>query len=123
MGKHALKFGKKLDEDEHIKSKCDNFKAIMQKDGNFVLYKGDHSTWASNTCGKGEGPFRLEMQEDGNLVVYEGNGNPTWASNTCGKGEGKHKLIMQEDGNLVVYAKCGNGPENREAIWATGTNE
>lgn len=55
--------------------------AIMQADGNFVLYRvnGD-PLWASNTVG-GAGAFVI-MQDDGNLVVYQQV--PVWASNTAG---------------------------------------
>jgi hypothetical protein len=60
----------------------------MQGDGNFVLYKnlpsGTPAIWASNTHGKGTGPYVLKMQEDGNLVIYDSTGAATWASNTNG---------------------------------------
>merc|ERR1711957_32288 len=118
MGKQGLKEGHSLKCDEHKKSKCDTFKAIMQGDGNFVLYKnGDQPTWASNTNGQGTGPYRLTMQEDGNLVLYDSTDAALWASGTNGQGEGPYKMKIQADGNLVVYAKGKN------AIWATGTNE
>jgi hypothetical protein len=104
--------------EEHIISACGRFKAIMQGDGNFVLYKeGDTPVWSTNTCDKGSGPFVFSMQGDGNLVIYDAAANPTWASNTCDKGVGPYELEMQSDGNLVAYDK------NRTAIWSTGTNE
>jgi hypothetical protein len=54
--------------------------AIMQDDGNFVLYdQNNQPVWASGTAGNPGAD--LAVQEDGNLVVYL-NGNALWASNT-----------------------------------------
>jgi len=90
----------------------------MQGDGNFVVYKHDASTWASDTMGKGQAPYRCEMQEDGNLVVYDGTNAAIWASDSNGNGNAPYELEMQSDGNLVIYSN-----HRAEAIWATGTNE
>lgn len=58
----------------------DVMRAVMQGDGNFVLYTyAGKPVWASNTAGK-NGSF-LIMQDDGNLVIYEPN-VPLWASGT-----------------------------------------
>jgi len=55
--------------------------AIMQDDGNFVLYDvNNQPVWASNTAGN-PGAY-LAVQDDGNLVVYNQDGNPLWATNT-----------------------------------------
>lgn len=56
-------------------------KAIMQQDGNFVIYGYDNALWASNTAGKVNS--YVVMQNDGNAVVYEPN-MPVWASGTAG---------------------------------------
>ena len=114
---------KELSQGQSIESKNKKYFAKMQDDGNFVVYssssqngKGkDNPTWASNTNGKGSGPFRCEMQTDGNLVVYDSNNSPTWASNTNGKGKGPYRTIMQDDGNLVLY------DEDNKPLWATNT--
>ena len=54
--------------------------AIMQDDGNFVLYDQDNEpVWASNTGGN-PGAY-LAVQDDGNVVVYQ-DGSPLWATNT-----------------------------------------
>ena len=98
-------------------SGSNKFCAIMQGDGNFVIYKGYKGpTWASNTDGVGTSPFQLRMQADGNLVVY-GDGKATWASGTDGKGTGPFKLTMQNDGNLVIYEANG------QPTWASNTME
>ena len=55
----------------------------MQIDGNLVIYdRNGKPTWASNTGGKGKGPFRIVMQDDYNLVIY-GSTGPTWASRSA----------------------------------------
>lgn len=88
------------------------YKAIMQSDGNFVIYKnGNKAIWATGTNGKGANTSI--MQSDGNFVLYRG-GTPIWATNTNGKG-GK-KMVMQNDGNLVIYTNSGR------AVWASNTN-
>ena len=91
-------------------------KAIVQDDGNFVLYDNNRPLWASNTNNKGAGPFKLWMKDDENLVLYDKNTKPLWASNTNNKGAGPYELILQDDCNLVAYSKTG-------PIWASNTNK
>lgn len=77
------------------------YQAVMQGDGNFVVYGPSGPTWASGTSASGA---TVHMQGDGNLVVYAPGGGAVWASNTSGAGA---RLVMQDDGNLVVYASSG----------------
>ena len=53
--------------------------AVMQTDGNFVIYGFPGPVWATGTNGKGN--CFITMQDDGNLVIYEVNA-PVWATNT-----------------------------------------
>ena len=56
--------------------------AVMQGDGNFVLYNTTGKPiWASNTAGH-PGAF-IVVQNDGNLVIYDSSSRVLWASNTC----------------------------------------
>jgi len=80
--------GRELTKGQEIKSPNGRYRAVMQEDGNFVLY-GGKANWASNTMGRGD---RVIMQDDGNLVVYNGD-LATWASNTYQPGV-HHILIM-----------------------------
>ncbi|GLS17681.1 hypothetical protein GCM10007874_06960 [Labrys miyagiensis] len=58
----------------------DTHHAIMQGDGNFVLYhENNTAAWASGTNGK-PGSY-LILQNDGNLVIYWPR-DPVWASGT-----------------------------------------
>lgn len=94
-------------------SKCN---VRMQDDGNLVVYSNGSPVWASNTNGKGTGPYKLVMQADGNLVVYDSKNSPQWASNTNGKGSGPYQARMQNDCNFVVYDST-NTP-----YWASNTS-
>jgi hypothetical protein len=64
------------------------YRAIMQEDGNFVLYDA-HGTadanrlWSSDTSGH-PGAY-VDVQDDGNLVIYVGIASPSnalWATGT-----------------------------------------
>ncbi|SMC17106.1 D-mannose binding lectin [Andreprevotia lacus DSM 23236] len=57
-------------------------KAIMQQDGNFVIYGYPDALWSSRTNGKPNST--LIVQNDGNVVVYEPS-VPVWATNTAGQ--------------------------------------
>lgn len=67
------------------------FRAVMQKDGNFVIYNRHKAIWHTKTCKtKVPGPYRLAVQEDSNLVVYGSNNDVVWKSGTHGKGCSKN---------------------------------
>jgi len=52
-----------------IISDTGGYSAVVQDDGNFVLYSADgEPLWSSGTSGQGAGPYSLMMQPDGNLV-------------------------------------------------------
>lgn len=53
--------------------------AMMQIDGNFVIYGPVGAIWQSGTAGRAGAA--LLMQDDGNLVIYHGQ-TPIWATNT-----------------------------------------
>ena len=63
-------------------NRTDGYVAVMQKDGNFVVY-GRHSNalWNSRTEGHSD-VSEVAVQGDGNLVIYVGN-RFIWASNTA----------------------------------------
>ena len=112
----TLYSGDRLTEGQQLISRSGSHKAVMQTDGNFVVYnnKTNAPTWASQTNGKGVKPRYLAMQTDGNLVVYGKYNKPWWASGTNGKGDGG-RVTMQGDGNLVIY------DINNKPTWASNT--
>jgi hypothetical protein len=80
------------------------YAAVLQSDGNFVVYKGAQALWSSQSYGKSVA-FGA-MQADGNFVLYSPSGAPVWYTRTAGGGS---SLVMQSDGNLVIYGANG-GP-------------
>ena len=96
--------GEQLGKGGVLESDNQQYTAVMQPDGNFVVYAAatGEALWASGT--QGSGADCVIMQGDGNLVVY-GDGEAKWASNTADSGA--NTLLMQDDGNLVVYADGG----------------
>jgi len=114
-----LAFNETLSQGVALRSPHGNFEALVQSDGNFVVYlrtlKDLKALWATNTNGKSEGPYSLINQSDGNLVLYDKHTKPLWASNTVGKNTGATKLLMQTDGNLVLY-------DSKETVlWASNS--
>lgn len=104
--------------------------AIMQNDGNLVLYDNQlHSLWNSGT--EGHPGALLTVQDDGNTVVYLGS-TPLWWTRTNSIGtsltapsnltpgqsltsnNGRYNLVLQPDGNFVLY-------QGVTAQWATWT--
>ncbi|SMH35561.1 D-mannose binding lectin [Rathayibacter oskolensis] len=73
-------------------------RAVMQRDGNFVVYGPGGAVWSSKTSGEGN---RLVMQSDGNAVIYRANGSAAWSSRTGGSIGGI--LELQDNGNLIVF--------------------
>jgi hypothetical protein len=57
--------------------------AIMQADGNFVMYDSvGHALWSTKTDGH-PGAY-LGLQNDGNVVIYDASNKSIWATDTSG---------------------------------------
>ena len=116
--KAILGANKWLAQGQKLTSSNQLWEAILQTDGNFVVYEnGKKPVWATDTSG--HKPVFLILQNDGNLVMYKGTGpadnkGVLWNSKT--QDQNPVFLIMQNDGNLVLYK--GTGPaDNKGAIW------
>ena len=114
-----LRSGEALKAGESLVSANRTYTAVMQGDGNLVVYGPRQAVvWASNTGGKPPAPYIAAMQADGNLVVYGPNNAVLWAANTGGRPAGNYFLIMQDDANLALYS--GTQPANHSgALWST----
>lgn len=88
-----------------------NYRFIMQKDCNLVLYDGGRAIWSSGTAGRGS-ICHTTLEMNGELAIYD-VGKKIW-SNNSGKQTGTYLLVLQRDRNVVIY---GSGA----AIWATNT--
>jgi hypothetical protein len=83
-------------------------RAIMQADGNFVVYTGSTPLWFTGTSGAGN---RLVMQTDGNAVIYGADGSVKWSSGTAGNPGAT--MSLGGDGNLVI------GASDRGPLWSS----
>ena len=112
--------------DDCLYSPNRQFVAVMQTDGNLVVYPTNNFTpaghrWQNGRAGN-PGSW-LAMQQDGNLVEYRNPRNPNthiWDSQTSMTFL-DYILLMQDDGNLVIYR--GTSPDHRGGpvwSWMTG---
>jgi hypothetical protein len=100
--------GESLRRGDNLTSANGQYRLLMQKDGNLVLYgPRKQPIWSSNT--EGRPVENCMMQRDGNLVLYLRDGQPVWASNTD-RFPGSF-LLLQNDGNLVIY----------QPVWSSST--
>ena len=95
----SLLTGETLSAGQALWSADNRYEAIMQTDGNLVVYGPSGAGW--NIAKQVGGGARLVMQSDGNLVVYAASGSAAWSSSTAAShGD---RLTLQSDGNLVIY--------------------
>ena len=126
-----LTTGQYLSSGDYMESDNGQYFAIMQSDGNFVVYHGTGPSnnlglvWASGTGGRPTGAFFAIMQGNGEFVIYRGTGPSNnlgyvWSSSHTALPTGQYFAIMQDDANFVVYH--GTGPSNNLGlVWATNT--
>lgn len=97
---------------QYVVSRNRRFKAILQFDGNFVLYANEtEALWSSNTTDRGH---RVILQRDGNLIIYDELNNPLWTSSTQSQGD---YLMCQDDGNMVVMTATN------KQVWSSNTTQ
>jgi hypothetical protein len=87
--------------------------AVMQSDGNFVLYQwSGHAVWASGTW-RYPGSY-LALQDDGNLVVYDGYAHAHWAT-----GSWRTRKVDQCHGDIGTgwLGACGQAADNQCATY------
>ena len=127
-GKYILSSGQSLYTGQYLMSRNGKYFFWLQNDGNLVLYKclhqhctsstRRHHIWASNTNGKGNGPYKLIMQDNNYLVLYDASSKPIW---WVGNSISQYKwlkggyVIIQDDGNFVMY------DGEHKLIWDTAT--
>lgn len=97
---------------EKLTSPDGRYEAVMQGDGNFVVYGPTGATWATDTMGQAGAYVRI--QDDGNLVLYNASGGAPWASNTNHPGRTPERLTLDNNGFLGMYVAAGY------TIWGNG---
>lgn len=95
-----LVHGEWMSRGQKLTSANGRYAAVMQHDGNFVIYDNGTAVWWSGTYGVDHAA--LTLQTDGNLVIYRPEGGHVYASNTFASNQ-KSTLVMQDDGVLVLY--------------------
>jgi streptogrisin D len=108
----TLASGQTLRANQYLLSASGQYEAVLQADGNFVVYGPMPGAvrWYSSTGSAGDAA--LVIQTDGNMVEYAGP-RAVWNTGTGGSGNG-NRLVIQDDGNLVLYS-----PAN-VALWSNG---
>uniref|UniRef100_A0A671Y2N7 Mannose-specific lectin-like n=1 Tax=Sparus aurata TaxID=8175 RepID=A0A671Y2N7_SPAAU len=102
MSKNTLLKNEELQRGEYLMSNNGRWKAVLQDDGNFVLYDDGKVVWASNT--HGSDGYRLCMQPDCNLVIYNRGNVPKWATNTYQPKEVEMcRVVLTDEGKLELY--------------------
>ena len=90
------------------------YRAVMQTDGNFVVYERSKAIWATHhsvplhstvPIGDTYKPYRLCIDNVGNLSVTNIKNKQVWSSDSGGKDVGPFQLTMQNDGHLVLRGK------------------
>jgi len=114
-----LRAGESLSTGQWLRSTNGLFHAVIQDDGNFVIYRGDWkeaqiNTWLwstmTNDCKHNSytqgkiAHWCLYLQQDGNIIISEPGGGPVWALTTHHNNVMKagNSMVLCEDGNLFV---------------------
>lgn len=111
QGTDNLTPGETLTSGQYLRSADGRYTALMQSDGNFVVYApGYRVLWNSQTGNQGA---YLDVLSTDNVVIYASDGTTLLWGISQG---GITKFVMQSDGNLVAYDATGT------AVWYTGTS-
>jgi hypothetical protein len=97
-----------------ISSKNRKYFAIMQNDGNFVVYKLEKGSktavWSTHTGGNKSA--YLKMQADGNMVVYNASSKALFSTKTNFGSKYNYALTLTDNGNLQLT-------KNNSIIWSS----
>lgn len=110
--------GKVISAGNYLLSPNGSCKAVMQGDGNFVIYKSGKAIWCSATNTSAFFSYFATMQADGNFVIYGQNGTSktaVWSSGTnYGAVSGyTYQLRLNDTGRLDVI----NTKNSNQLIW------
>eukprot|EP01022_Parablepharisma_sp_SALTPOND_P016837 TRINITY_DN2565_c0_g1_i1.p1 TRINITY_DN2565_c0_g1~~TRINITY_DN2565_c0_g1_i1.p1 ORF type:complete len:265 (-),score=13.20 TRINITY_DN2565_c0_g1_i1:229-1023(-) len=79
-----------------------NCRAVMQHDGNFVVYQGPATVvWSSGTKYYGWGPYRLVMTSYGRPTIYDSEDRDLWNTGSA-KTTGGIWLFLEDTCELVL---------------------
>ncbi|UPG91087.1 hypothetical protein L2Y96_04710 [Luteibacter aegosomaticola] len=109
--------GHNLTAGQALPSSSGRYHAVMQHDGNLVVYRNDGAAiWATWT--QGSGAVTANMQADGNFVLYTGNGHPVWSTGT----HGRDSIFTVDDWGraMVLKVKKWDASGNVEVLLRKG---
>mmetsp|Transcript_23924 Transcript_23924/g.20913 ORF Transcript_23924/g.20913 Transcript_23924/m.20913 type:complete len:505 (-) Transcript_23924:87-1601(-) len=102
----------KLTSGQGLRSSNSEYIAVMQSDGNFVIYQDGVNTpiFHTNTALAPETEnYAVLQSSDGNLVVYNIDGSIKYSAGISSNGDPVKFLRMRDDGNLVAYKQTSCG--------------
>jgi hypothetical protein len=111
LRKTTLLTGERLSPGQFLVSPNQQYRMVVQADGNLVVYGPVRPNWASGNAVAGSS---LVNRPDGDMVVaLSPTAKATWHTGTSFPwAGGAGQLVMQDDGNLVLY-------RNGAAAWAS----
>lgn len=109
-----------MNENDALISDNNEYTAVLQGDGNFVVYKGE--TIAENALFEtatnpavNPHPYTAIISNDGSLQIKDNDREIVYQA--VAWKTGGTRLVMQDDGNLVIYN------DEDEPTWASNTNQ
>lgn len=107
-----------LNTSQCLSSKNRLFRAVMQSDGNFVVYdkRSGSDKAIFNTRTQGNSGAFFALQQDGNLVVYSSARKPLYSTGTCSSPYADYKLSLGDDGVLTLTRK-----NTQTVIWSSAS--
>ena len=106
---NTLKVGEVLAKNEFLMSTNRKFIALMQPDGNFVLYSSGLAYWNTFT-GYNDGAY-AKISTSGNIVIGNSSGTDIWNAGV----KNAVRLVMRNNGNLSALDSSG------KEVWTSET--
>lgn len=112
---NTLTTNQSLNVNQYLRSTNKAYRAVMQGDGNFALYR-EPSTylWGTGaTAGR-----RVSMQGDGNLCMTNAAGGGVWCNYSNGAAT-DYYLMLRDSGDLEIYRGKPTNPGGSVLVWTT----
>jgi len=108
-----LRAGQQLSSGQSLTSHDGRYTAIMQGDGNFVVYRIADGVAIWNAGTTGTGADHAVMQGDGNFVIYTADGRAVWWTGTSAELGLPNAFTVDDRGMAAVVAYA--------PVWVTNT--
>lgn len=94
------------------------YMALMQQDGNLVIYRLSDTVviWSAGSGGKG-GAYAL-MKKNHNFAIYNSGGQQIWTNGVVHAGsDPATKLVVRDDGRIQLSGTASPGSSYPDTIW------